>query len=513
MVDIAGSRTLPDLLDEQAAIRLDAPYLTVEAADGGCVTLSYREVAAQTRRIAGGFAALGVRPGDAVLVHLPNSVEFVLAWFALARLGAVMVPAHTAHTAREIGYAAQRAGARAAVTRAATVGILVEATDGLLPPTRIVTVGAVAGHPAFAGLADHPPSGHRPRPDDVQEIIFTSGTTAAPKGVELTHAHAVRSGLQIALSLQLTPEDVCLSSLPAFHVNAQSSTLLAALSAGAHAVLLEVYSASRYVGQLVAHGATITSLVAMQVRTLVRQPASAQDREHRVRAVFYAINVTDVEFAEFEQRYGMRLLNGYGLSEAYTAVTIAPLHGERRWPSIGRPLLDREVRIVDEVGEPVPPGTVGEITVRGTPGRTIFRGYLGDPAATAAALRGEWLHTGDLGRADQDGLLYFVDRKKDMVKRGGENVSAAEVEVVLLEHPAVTEAAVIGVPDEVRDESIVAFVAVADPAVGPDELVEHCRGRLAPFKVPSAVVIRDELPKTSIGKIEKKALRAEGVPG
>lgn len=511
MVDIAGHRTLHGLLAEQAELRSGSPFLTVEDRAGACVTLTYDDFTVDVRRLAGGFQDMGIGRGDAVMLHLPNCAEFVRAWFALGTLGAVVVPAHTAHTGRELRYAATRAGVRAVITGVGSADEVREALTGVVAVDRVITTGDRSElGPTFAELLGHPEIGSTPEvgSSDPLQVVFTSGTTADPKGVVLTHANAVRSGLQIAHSLYLTPQDVCLTSLPVFHVNAQSSTVLASLAAGAHAVLLEAFSASGYVDRLIAHEATITSLVATQVRTLLRQPPSPRDAAHQVRAVFYAINVTDDEFAAFEERFGMRLLNGYGLSEAYTAVTIAPLCGERRWPSIGRPLLDREVAILDSSGSPVPPGTVGEIAVRGVPGRGIFAGYLDDAEATSAALRGEWLHTGDFGRADEDGFLYFVDRKKDMIKRSGENVSAGEIERVMLDHPQVTEAAVIGVPDDIRDEAIVAFVAVSDPAVSAEDLLEHCAANLARFKVPTTVSIHDELPKTSIGKIEKKVLRS-----
>ncbi|MFE7243113.1 AMP-binding protein [Streptomyces sp. NPDC057580] len=511
MVDVIGNRTLNELIDEREHTCGSRIALTVEDTSGKTVSLTYAELAAATRRVAGGFTEAGVRQGDTVLVHLPNSLELLLSWFGLARLGAVMVPSNPGLTAREIDYMADRAGVVAAVARSTDLQQVRTATS--LAENRFVVVGERSpGTRSFADLltAAEPTAFPVVRSEDVVEMIFTSGTTAAPKGVLITHANCLRSGEQVAKSLYLTPEDCCLSALPAFHVNAQSSTILPSLSVGARFVLLEQYSASRYVEQLADHGATITSLVATQVRTLLRQPERESDRAHQVRHVFYAINVSDREYHEFEERFGMRLLNGYGLSEAMTAVTIAPIHGDRGWPSVGLPLIDREVRIMDPEGRELPAGEIGEITVRGIPGRTIMKGYHDDPEATRQALRDGWLFTGDSGYVDDRGYVYFVDRKKDMIKRSGENVSASEIETVLSEHSSILEAAVIGVPDELRDEAIWAYVV---PAAGTrleaEEVLEYCRGRLAAFKLPSVVEIREALPKTSIGKIEKKVLRAE----
>lgn len=191
-----------------------------------------------------------------------------------------------------------------------------------------------------------------------------------------------------------------------------------------------------------------------------------------------------------------------------TIVTVAPVFGEKRWPSIGLPAYDRIVRIVDERGEDVPLGSPGEIIVWGIPGRTLMKGYFKDPDATAAALRDGWLYTGDNGYFDERGYVYFFDRKKDVIKRSGENISASEVEVALLTHEGVAEAAVIGVPDPIRDEAVKAFVVAREGVdLTVDEVLRHCREHLAGFKVPTVVEIIDGLPKTSIGKIEKKVLR------
>jgi crotonobetaine/carnitine-CoA ligase len=231
-----------------------------------------------------------------------------------------------------------------------------------------------------------------------------------------------------------------------------------------------------------------------------------------VRRAWFALNVSDAERAAFEERFGMRLYNGYGLTEAFTSVTQAPLDGPDHWPSVGKPLPGRAVAIVDEHGNELPAGAVGEIVVEGEPGRTVMAAYWRDPEATARAFRGGRLHTGDIGRLDDDGYLYFVERKAHTIKRAGENIAAREVEAVLMEHPDVAEAAVVGVPDPVRDEAVKAFVvarAGARPTI--DELTAHCTERLAPFKVPTLWSFEAELPRNALGKVEYRRLR-EAVP-
>jgi len=486
--------TLPDLLDRLTT----GAGVTFEGEDLGVVRLDYRELTDRSRRVAGGLAARGIGPGDRVLVHLPNCPDTIVLWFALARLRAIFVPTNITLTARELAFAAAHSGASLAVARPASAALLEEA--GIEPALLV------------AGLDDlpqaEPPDVAPPRPEDPVELVFTSGTTSAPKAAVITHANCVSSGRQKAEAMRVGPDDRLLSALPVVHVNAQSA-LLTALDAGASFSLLGRYSASRYCEQLAAHGATVTSLVGTQVRTLLRQEPGASDRAHGVRRAWFALNVSDAERAAFEERFGIRLYNGYGLTEAFTSVTQVPLDGPDHWPCVGRPLRDRRVVILDEHGEELAAGEVGEIVVEGEPGRTLMAGYWRDPEATAATLRDGRLHTGDFGRLDEDGCLFFVERKAHTIKRAGENVAAGEVENVLLGHPAVLEAAVVGVPDELRDEAVKAFVVVS-PGATVEELAAYCAERLAPFKVPTLWSLERELPRNALGKIEYRRLR-EGV--
>lgn len=503
MSDLAGARTLGDLLDRAAASAERGVRLTVEAEDGTTSSLTYPELVAASWQAAGGLAAFGIEPGDRVVVHLPNCLEAVIAWFGLARLGAVFVPTNMALTARELTHVATHSGAAAAIAREAAAPLLVEAGfgDDRLILAEITLPDILA--------ADPPPVAPPPRAEDPIELVYTSGTTAAPKAAIITHANCLFSGRQKAAAMKLGADDRLLSALPICHVNAQSA-LLAALSAGAGFVLLERYSASGYCEQLTAHGATVTSFVGTQVRTMLRQEPGEFDRSHRVRRAWFALNVSEVERAAFEERFEIRLFNGYGLTEAYTSVTQAPLDGPDHWPSVGAALEGRDVRILGPQGEEVPTGELGEIAVGGVPGRTLMAGYWRDPDATAAALGGGLLHTGDLGRLDADGYLYFVERKANTIKRAGENIAAREVEEVLLEHPAVADAAVVGVPDPIRDEAVKAFVVPFDDATASvEELTKYCTERLAAFKVPTLWSLCDELPRNALGKVVHGRLRED----
>jgi crotonobetaine/carnitine-CoA ligase len=347
--------------------------------------------------------------------------------------------------------------------------------------------------------------------EDVLQLIMTSGTTARPKAVMRTHTNCLWSAYRFAMQARLTPADRNLTALPGFHVNCLDQTLFSSLVSGATVVLLERYSASQYMAQVRRHRATVISLVPMLIRTILAQPASDDDLNHNVRLAIGGLQLTREELDEFERRFGLPvpILGGYGLTEASTNVTLTVLGGDPRWPSIGLPAIDRTVMLVDEASRPVPVGETGEVIVQGVPGRSLMKGYWRDPEATATALRDGWLYTGDLARRDEDGYFYFVDRKKDMIKVSGENVAALEVERVLAEHPAIAEAAVVGVPDDLRDEAVMAFVVVEPGSeLDLDALRDFCEPRLARFKIPTRLEVLDELPRATIGKIDKGALRA-----
>ena len=512
-MDLIGTKNLRDLLLSAERRHGSREMLVHEAADGSITRFTYHEFTESVRHAAAGFSALGIAHGDAVVVHLPNVPEFLQAWFGLSWLGAVMVPSNTANTATELLHVAGFSDAVATVTVPAYRDLVNEVAKKLPAVKHRLVARTPDVEPGEISFGEILRAGHRP-PDvpvgqeDVSEFIFTSGTTSRPKAVMLTHANALRDGERSYRISAVETSDRLMTALPLFHMNAQSFTVLSAITVGAAIVLLEEYRATKFWEQVRRHEATALSLVAMQLRTLLAQPPRESDLDHRVRRTFYALNVSNEEKTEFEQRYGLELINGYGLTETATVVTAAPVFGEKHWPSIGLPAFDREVRVVDTDGNDCPPGTPGEILVSGTPGRTLMKGYYKDPDATARALRDGWLHTGDNGYFDDDGFLYFFDRAKDVIKRAGENVSATEVETTLLRHPAVQAAAVIGVPDPIRDEAVMAFVVLNEGAkASEDELRAHCATTLAAFKVPTILEFRDDLPRTSIGKVSKKELR------
>jgi crotonobetaine/carnitine-CoA ligase len=511
-LDSMGNRSLTDLLQERVALSPELTFLVFEDRQGAVSELTYAEFEQRVEDCARGLNALGVGAGARVVVHLRNSSEFLVSWFAIVRLGATMVPSNIANTGGELEHVVGFTEASHAITEpdfsdAVQRGIAGAGTD----TTVVIARGRIAGFFAFDDL---PTLSAEPVPrpavggDDVAELLFTSGTTSKPKAVMLTHANCLRAGLDSVHCLWLDEGERCITALPLFHVNGQGMTILAAMTVGGTAIVIEEFSASRFWKQVREHRATQTAIVAMQLRTLIAQPPDPADRDHGLRKVFYAINVSDQEKDAFEERFGVALINGYGLSEAMTLLTVSPVVGPRRWPSIGLASPGRSLLLLDEEGHEVPTGEVGEIVVRGVPGRSIMLGYYRDEQATSQTIRGELLHTGDNAYADADGYLYFFDRKKDMIKRAGENVSAIEVEAVLVDHPEVAEAAVIGMPDPIRDEAVAAVIVAVDGNEPSEEAIrEYCSQRLSRFKVPTIIAFEAELPKTSIGKVRKDELR------
>jgi len=512
VLDPIGDRTINDLLSERADSHGDRTFLVVEDRDGAIAEYTYAEFEQLVRRCAGGLHELGVGPGEFVVIHLVNRPELLIAWFAAARLGAAMAPSNVANTAVELQHILEVTQAPLVVTETALADVVTDALALAGSAAKVAVVGEPAGSligfEQLVSSVTEPPD-VRVSSNDLAELIFTSGTTRKPKAVMLTHANCLRAGLDSVHCLWLDEGERCLTALPMFHVNAQAMSLFGTMTVAGTLVLIGEFRASKLWEQVRRHRATQTCLVAMQLRTILAQPPAEGERDHQLRRLFYAINVTDAEKEAFEQRFGVTLINGYGLSEGMTLLTCAPIVGPRRWPSIGRPSPGRRILLLDDDGHEVAPGEVGEIVAVGTPGRDIMLGYYQDPEATEAALRpGGRMHTGDNAYADEQGFLYFFDRKKDMIKRAGENVSALEVESVVLDHPQVAEAAVIGVPDKIRDEAVaVVVVATGPPELTADQLIEFCAGRLAKFKVPTVVRFADELPKTSIGKVRKDQLR------
>ncbi|HEY3239433.1 MAG TPA: AMP-binding protein [Acidimicrobiia bacterium] len=502
--------TVWDLVARRARLSGDEPLVTF-VEDGRSDELwSWAHIAHRAEALAARLAELGVASQAPVALFGLNSVEYIVALAGLARLGAVAVPLNALLTPREIAW--QLSDVRAAAVVAEVEGAKrmdeAAAATGFTGP-RLSLRGEADGWEAMpvAGTLTGPP----PQPTDVFEILYTSGTTGHPKGVMLTHRSMAVEADNVASYWAGRPDDVFLAVLPLFHINAQLVTLFPALATGARLVVTRSFSARAWIDLVRTHGVTVSSMVGTQVRMLMATPARPTDADNRLRCIPYGLNVPLEMWTAFEQRFGAPLCNIYGLTEAVAIASAAPLYGDRRIPSVGRPARGKTIGVFAADGTRLPPGADGEIRIHGQPGVSLMLGYHNRPEETAQALGADgWLRTGDIGRLDEDGYLTFVDRGKDMIKRAGENVSASEVEMVVGEFPGVAEVAVVGRADPVRDEAVVAFV-VPVPGAGLDTaaLDAHCRAGLARFKVPEEYRVVEALPRTSIGKVEKKTLRAQ----
>ena len=537
MADIVGNETLRDLLQSVVERKGRRHFLTFQNRVGDVFEYTYAAFDEDVNRIANVFLDLGIEKGDHVALHLHSSPEFLMCLFGLAKIGAVAVPINEQYLADEAEYILENSDAICVVVEP----LFYETYQELLArghyfPKGVVVARAGTESPKsnidFSSI--YTPLGTVEEgqqgiydfwmmrceqsailrdscelaSDDPVQIIYTSGTTSRPKGVVLTHANMVFSGLYGDWEVSLRGSDRVLTSMPACHSNFQLAALMPVITAGASLIIVEKYSATRFMKQIRHYKATVIQCVAMMLRTLLLQPVDPEEKNHCVREVLYFIPITDAEKEEFEQRFNMRIMNTYGSTESIGWAITDPPVGARNWPSVGRAGLGYKARICDMEDNELPPGEVGEIQIKGERGRSVMLEYYNNPEATENTFSADgWLKTGDQGYQDDNGWFYFVDRKVNMVKRSGENISTTELEEILEQHPAIAEAAVIGVPDPIRDQAIKAFVRFAPgESMTLAEVEQYCKDHMASFKVPTFYEVVEDFPRTCSMKIEKKLL-------
>lgn len=496
--------TLASLLESRSSVDAKRGFLQFERE-----TLTYGAFSQRVARLARGLLAREIAAGDRVGVMSANSANTVLLFFALARIGAIMVPVNPEFGAREAGYILQHAGVRAVAASEAALAAARESVDTLTSrPWVFVLDEAIADLERDGG--DLPPE---PASEATCLILYTSGTTGFPKGVMHSQRSFVLAGEGFVARLWLQPEDCLLCVLPLFHINALFYSLAGALAAGARLALAPKFSASAFWRTASETGATQVNIIAAIGNILARRPRSEFDPRHRLRVVYGAPVSPELERV-FREDFGVRdVLEGYGMTEIPGAAN-NPFDGERRANSLGKAAVHpdpemnfAELRIAGEDGAPLPDGQVGEIQVR-TP--ILMQGYYRDPAQTAAAIEDGWFKTGDLAWRDADGYFYFVARKKDLIRRRGENISGAEIDRVLGEHPAVFLCAAIAVPSELgEDEILVAIVKKPGAEVSAREIAAWCRSQLAAIKVPRYVAFVESLPMTATQRVQKFLLRSD----
>ena len=486
-----------DFLEDAAVAHAREPFLITREEE-----LTYEEVDRRVDRAAAAWAALGVGKGDRVAFMLENSPDFVTAWLGLAKLGAVLVGLNTRWKALEVADALTRN--RPALVLADGGHLATVRAAGVVEPLSLADFRALAD--ATDGSYERPPL----EATDPISFIFTSGTTGYPKAVVQTHGAYVLTGQAYPWWLGLEPGARLYACLPLLHVNAQAYSTMGAIGLGGAMILVERFSATRFWDDVRTHRANAFNFIGAVIAILLKAEPGPHERDHELRVMYGAPAFPEPVRAAIEDRFGVRVISGFGMSETTFGLIEEP-YGERRSGSMGKarqhpdPAFVNEARVVDDDGREAPAGVSGELIIRNP---AIMRGYFEDPERTAEALRGGWLWTGDLARRDEEGFFYFVDRKKDVIRRRGENVSSLEVEVVLAAHPGVEEAAVVGVPSELTEEELLALVQLLPgAAVEPAELAAWCRERLADFKVPRYVQLVDALPKTATGRLQKARVR------
>jgi crotonobetaine/carnitine-CoA ligase len=488
---------VPWLLRRAAAAHAERPFLTWEPFEGEPRRWTYAQAHERVRRIAGGLQARGVKPRDAVILHLENSPESVFAWLACAELGAVAVTTNARSAGDELAYFAQKTQAVGVITQPALAGLAHDHLPG---------IGwiAVASPGDDSLLADAEVVARDADPAHPFGVQFTSGTTARPKAVLWTHANALWGAMVNARHLQLGPDDVALVTNPLFHTVAQAWQVLGSIWVGASVVVQPKFSASRFWPVVMRNGCTWVTMGPFASTALAGQPVPSG---HPIR-----FNSGGVSLTNSPRYFGIRSFGAHGMTELITQPVFNDRLSVLDEGAMGRPAPEYEIRVVADDGAPVGSGQTGELQVKGVRGLSIFAEYLGDPAATADSFTEDgYFHTGDLVTLRADGALLFADRMKDMLKVGGENVAASEIEAAVRATPGVQEVAVVAQPHPMLTDVPVAFVIPAPgaPADLVERVMESCRTRLADFKQPRSVRLVEDFPRGLGAKVLKAELRRQ----
>src|SRR5215471_2173105 len=493
-----------ELVSLRAAASPDQIFLISEA-DNRCFT--YAEFREGVNRAASMLMNHGIRKGDVVSLLMPNSAEYIIAYFACWTIGALAGPVNSLLKEHEIQFVMNNSEAKAILVHSEFQPVI-EKIKGQLPYLQAI-ISFDDEAEASQRYAGRWPAGtpEACAPDDDAIIIYTSGTTGKPKGCLLTHGNVIANARQISNWLGFTETDRLLTIMPLFHMNAVSVTTMTALYAGGLTVVSPKFSVSKFWHIISDYHITSFGSVATMLSMLLNAypggvPAGLQTDQLRF-AMCGSAPVPAEVMKKFEETFNCPVIEGYGLSESTCRSTFNPADARRRPGSCGLP-IGNEMKVVDDDDHEVADGELGEIVLRG---ENILKGYFRNPEATQRAFRGGWFHTGDVGYRDQDGFFYIVDRKTDMIIRGGENIYPREIDEVLYKHPAVAAAATIGVPDQLYGEEVAAFIVLKDGMSASEaDLIAHCTSELADYKCPKSIRIVKDIPKGPTGKLLKREL-------
>jgi long-chain acyl-CoA synthetase len=505
------SFNLATMLRESRLAKPDHPLCHIND-----LTFTYTQVDEISGRVASALLLAGLRRGDKVAVQLPNLPQFLFTYFGILKAGLVMVPLNPLLKASEVAYQLEDSEARMFITfESFAAEAFAGAQQASNVPTYVVNLPGNDQRPEGTRhydelyFAEDTGEIEPANADDTAVIIYTSGTTGRPKGAELTHFQLYMNCTIAGELFGFRDDDIGVAVLPMFHVFGLSSVLNTAVRFGGTLALIPRFELEPVLEVIERLRCTIFSGVPTMYYALLHADLAGRDLSSLRVGISGGAAIPGEVIRAFEEKFpGVVILEGYGLSETASTTTFNVSAEQRKVLSIGRPIWGVEVRVVDEQDKPLPPGpeNIGEIVIRG---HNVMKGYYRRPEETAEAFRGGWFHTGDLAYADSGGYLFVVDRKKDMVIRGGYNVYPREVEEVLFAHPAVAEAAVIGRPDPRVGEEVIAFVVPKPGAqADPGDIIGYCRERLAAYKYPREVRVVAELPKGPTGKILKRELRA-----
>lgn len=511
-----------DLSIWQALDRRAAEQGAREALVCGERRLSYGELRDQAAALASALHARGVGAGDKVAAILPNGPEFVIAYFACARLGAVYAPLNTRYRQRELSFMLADCEARALImidsyADFAYAPLIDELRHALPLLKHVITVGGPGGADSFDALlesGDAPPPALIAPAQDVFTILYTSGTTGTPKGAMLTHANVVRNAIAMAEAMEWTAADVLLVAVPMFHVFGMTPSIMSAIAAGSRMVALETYGPEAALRAIQAERVTIHHGVPTMFILELNHPAFAAYDLSSLRTGIIAAAPCPVEIVRrIRAEMGCNICVAYGLTETSPCLTITRFDDsdEVRSETVGRALPGIDIQIVDDERRPVARGEIGELAARGY---AVMRGYYRRPAETAAALQNGWFYTGDLATLDERGYVRIVGRKKEMIVRGGFKIYPREIEELYYAHPKVQEAAIVGLPDPVLGERSCACIKLRDgQQATAEELLDYVRGQVADYKTPDRVVFVSAFPTTASGKIRKVYMAEEIAKG
>ncbi len=482
--------------------------------------ITFGELNDEINKAANGFLALGVKPGDKVAIMLPNCADFLYAWFGLNKIGAVEVPINVSLKGDGLAYQIVQSDSVALVADTEYLDRLEGVVEQLTTVQHVVFRSADGLFPDWFGmetlgvseLMAHPAT----TPDikvnfsDLATIIYTSGTTGVSKGVMLSHYYWYDIWSNAVQYARYTEDDVLYSGLPFFHGNAQGITIGPVILTEARAVLVERFSASQLWDDCRKWECTEANYIGGIIPILLKQPPREDDADNPLRIMVGAAAPQD-EWNEFQRRFNTKIMEVYGMTECYCC--LASPYEAPRAGSCGKAITGWDVRIVDDDNNEVSPGKLGEFTSRPQDKHVGTTGYYNMPDASAELIQDDgWMHTGDLGRMDEDGYFFFVDRKKQAIRRRGENISSFEVEAVISSNPAVLESCVVGVPSDVGEEEVKAVVVLKpNEVITEEELVRWCEPRMAYFAIPRYIAIREDLPKTPSERVEKFKIKTEGI--